>query len=296
MSEQLSMRVNLSGVVLENPLVVASGIVPPVPSLVRKVCLNYRPGAITSKSLTSEPLPPHRSPTVLPLRGVWINAVGLGNPGSPIAKDLRTECVTITSLAGQRSEDFLRAVEDVQKYSDIIELNLSSPNRLGFGASLKNRVREIVKDVRGATAIPLFVKLGPWDDVVSIAGSALEGGSNGLTLVNTIKGMAIDIRARRPALSYGTGGISGKGIHPVAVRVVYEVYREYGAEIIGMGGVYDWVDALELVMAGAKAVGVGTSLIEKGFGVIREIIEGLQQFTEEEGVNIQKLVGIANRR
>jgi len=153
-----------------------------------------------------------------------------------------------------------------------------------------------VKDAVSVSRVPILVKLGPWDNVVELAGKAISAGASGLTLINTMRGMAVDIESGRPILSYVTGGVSGRCIHSVAVRVIYEVYREYGVEIVGTGGVYTWRDVIEMMMVGAKMVGLGTVLVERGFEAINEIREGLKNYLASKGLKEEEIVGYAVKR
>jgi dihydroorotate dehydrogenase (subfamily 1) family protein len=284
----------LLGMELEDPFIVASGIIPNHGSSMREFCIQYRPSAITTKSFTLSPLDPHPPPTVIKVGECYMNAVGLANPGKDGLRSLDVPCKLIYSLAGSSPEEFGELASLVPKGSPI-ELNLSSPNRRGMGDSIAPMVREVVREVRSHTDNGILVKFGPRDDVVKLAGRALEAGANGLTLINTLKGMAIDVWEGKPILTYGTGGISGKCIHQLAVRVVGEVYREYGTEIVGVGGIYGWADAVELMLAGAKVVAVGTAIIDRGPTVLNEIREDFHRFLEEKGINATELVGAAVR-
>ena len=142
-----------------------------------------------------------------------------------------------------------------------------------------------------------MAKLGLVDRLVEAAGKALEAGARGLVLINTLRAMVIDVYAMRPVLGNSVGGLSGPAIHPVAVRAVYEVYREHSCDIIGVGGVEDWRSAAELILAGARAVQVGTAIVTRGEQIIGEIVKGLEDYLNEVGVNsLEELVGAAHKR
>ncbi|AAY80905.1 dihydroorotate dehydrogenase PyrD [Sulfolobus acidocaldarius] len=290
--------IQVAGVNFEDPIVIASGIVPPTKEYMQNVCEKYEPSAITSKTLTYSPLEPHRSPTFVKISdNCYLNAIGLGNPGIQILRDLgEIKCKLIISIGGSNVNEYIDAVSKINDIPVMIELNVSSPNRRGFGESNLTYVEEIVKNVKSIVKKPVFVKLGPWDNIVEIAGRALSAGADGLTLINTLKGMLIDVEDFKPILSYGTGGISGKCIHALAVRVIHDVFKEYEPEIIGVGGVFDWRDAIELISVGAKLVGLGTVLVEKGFDVIREIREGIGTYLEEKGLKVEEIRGIGVKR
>lgn len=297
--------IRIVNIEFKDPFIISSGILPLVPRYVNKVCLNYSPSGITTKTLTLYPLEPHKPPTLFKIQdGCYINAIGLGNPGVDALKEfqIQGDCNIIVSIGGSSVDEFVKATEKVEEFAKqnnklkIIELNLSSPNRKGYGESTAKYTLQIAKDVSSITSLPVFVKLGPWDNTVELAGKALEGGAKGLSLINTLKGLVLDLEEFKPILSYGTGGISGKCIHALAVRVIHDVYKEYKAEIIGMGGVFTWRDAVELMAVGAKLIGLGTVLIDQGFEVIKGIREGFERFLKEKGLKIEELIGIGVRK
>ncbi|QKQ99551.1 dihydroorotate dehydrogenase [Metallosphaera tengchongensis] len=289
--------IRLSGIELRDPFVIASGIVPDVPEYMARVCQEFSPSAITTKTFTLNPLEPHKPPTLVKISdGCFLNAIGLGNPGIKVMGSMEVPCNLFVSVGGSSLEEIVETAIIGEGKASLIEINLSSPNRRGYGADTAKFVREIVKEVKGKVRKPIFVKLGPWDNVVDLAGKALEGGADGLTLINTVKGMKLDVDAGKPVLSYGTGGVSGRCIHPLAVRVIGEVYSEYSAQIIGTGGVFSWEDAMELFLAGATAVGVGSAILERGFEVLNELRVGLTAFMEEKGINLSDVIGMAVRK
>jgi len=149
--------------------------------------------------------------------------------------------------------------------------------------------------VKSTVKIPVWAKLGYTREIVSEAGRVLAAGANALVLINTIPAVVIDVYARKPVLTNITGGLSGPPIHPVTLYAVYSVYREYRCEIIGVGGVVDWVSALDTILAGARAVQIATGFYLKGYGVVREILTGIVKYMEESGVkSIEELVGAAH--
>ncbi len=290
--------VRIAKVEMEDFLTVASGMVPDVPQYISRVCEAVKPSSLTLKTVTVNPMEPHKAPTVLKFHeGCYMNAIGLGNPGPAFLTNLRSACQLIVSVGGSSVEEITRAAELLKDFGSIMEVNLSSPNRKGFGESMSTYTFEVAKSVKGVLGRkPLFIKLGPWDNVIEMAGKALSGGADGLTLINTLKGMKIDLNSFSPYLTYGTGGISGRCIHPLAVRVIHDVYREYEPEIIGMGGVFDWEDAVELMSVGAKLVGVGTAVVEAGFQVLGEIRRGVNEFLSEKGLRLCDIIGRAVKK
>lgn len=299
----------VAGIEFKDPFIISSGIVPLVDKFMNKICEKYSPSAITMKTLTLNALEPHKPPTVIKLsNGCYMNAIGLGNPGIDSLEgfQVKSNCNLILSIGGNSVGEIKKVVERFEELRTtnkalrekvkMIELNLSSPNRKGYGESTSKFTLDITKEVSSVTSLPVFVKLGPWDNTVELAGKALEGGAKGITLINTLKGLALDREEFKPILSYGTGGISGKCIHQLAVRVIHDVYKEYDTEIIGMGGVFTWEDALELIAVGAKLVGLGTAIIDRGYEVILEIREGFNTYLKEKGLKIEEVIGIGVRK
>jgi dihydroorotate dehydrogenase (NAD+) catalytic subunit len=239
--------------------------------------------------------------------GGFVNAVGLANPGAREAsklvrliKDSLGGAPVIASAAGSSVEEFLEVsalLEDGG--ADAVELNLSCPHFRGGGIELgqdPNLVGETVKNVAGSLKVPVIAKLGLSDRLVDSAVKALGGGARALTLINSVKAIKIDVYTKKPVLSNKVGGLSGPAIHPIAVRAVYDVYRETGADIIGVGGVRDWETAVELILAGARAVQVGAMLLEKGELIVAEIIRGIEKYLWVEGIqSVRDLVGLAHK-
>ncbi|ACP35634.1 dihydroorotate dehydrogenase family protein [Sulfolobus islandicus Y.G.57.14] len=289
--------IKIKDITFNDPLTIASGIIPDVPNYVTTVCEKYKPSAITTKTVTLNPLGPHKPPTVIKLHdGIYMNAIGLGNPGAKAINEINVSCPLIVSVGGASINEIKEVVKVIESKAKIIEINVSSPNRKGYGESLSTLIGDIVENVKSVTRLPVFVKLGPWDNVVELAGRALEKGADGFTLINTIRGLIVDIETFKPILYYGTGGVSGRCLYPVALRIIRDVYEEYGVDIIGVGGVYDWTDVIGMLAVGAKLVGLGTVLIEKGFSIIEEIRKGLQSYLFEKGLKFEDIIGISVRR
>ncbi len=285
--------IRIANVEMDDFLTVASGIVPDVPEYISRVCEEIRPTSLTLKTFTLNGVEPHRPPTVVKFHdSCYMNAIGLGNPGVGLLKEIGNPCQLIVSIGGSSVDEIAKAAEVAKPYGMIIEVNLSSPNRKGFGESMARYTKEVATAVKDVVKDkPVFIKLGPWDETLELAGKALEGGADGLTLINTLKGMKIDLNSFSPYLSYSTGGISGKCIHPLAVRIVHDVYKEYEPEIIGVGGVFSWEDALELASVGAKIIGVGTAILDEGFSVLKEIRNGVNEFLSEKGLRFSDVIG-----
>jgi dihydroorotate dehydrogenase (NAD+) catalytic subunit len=296
----------LAGVPLQTPLIAAAGTAGTVDELGDVIDLRLL-GAVTTKSITHEPRDGNAPWRIIPARGGMLNAIGLANKG--LARFLEEElprvralpCKVFASVAGHSEADYVAVAGALDATGEfpIIELNLSCPNTgtgRHFGSDAES-VRGILAAVRPAVQRSrLFVKLAPdLADPIATCRAAIDGGAQGLTLCNTMPAMAIDVRTRRPRLSRGSGGLSGPAIHPIAVRVVREVHRSVAKDarvpIIGIGGVVHWEDAAELLLAGATAVGIGT-LLFIDHGAVRRIVQGLQDWCSEQGVqSIGELVG-----
>ncbi len=247
--------------------------------------------AFITKSVTLDPRPGHPYPQIVPTAGGWLNSQGLPNHGLAgfLAKDLpflRTLGIPlIVSIAGETVQEFVTLAHCLSQEEGVaaVELNVSCPNvdrGLVFGVD-PQLTRDLVAAVRAVCARPVFVKLTPnVTDIVSIARAAEEAGADALSLINTLVGLAIDVQTRRPKLGAGTGGLSGPAIRPIAVRMVWEVARHCRIPVIGMGGVATVEDTLEFLIAGARAVAVGSAVIDRP-GVATEIRAGLVRYLQE---------------
>lgn len=299
-----SLHVSIGELKLRHPVMNASGILGSEPAHV-DILVDLGFSAVVSKTFTRERREGYSTPIIVELRnGGLLNAVGLANPGkigiAPFVKRGRELNVPIiVSVGGSSEEEFAElAIEAERSGASAIEVNLSCPHVKGAGLEIgsdPSAVFSVIKSVSSAVSVPVFAKLGLNDKVVDIAGKALEGGADGLVLINTIRAMAIDVYAMRPILSNKFGGLSGPPIHPIAVMVVYDIYAEYGAEIIGCGGISTWEDAAEMILAGAKAIQIGTALAFNK-DIVREVVSGLEKWLRDLGASsIEELVGASHR-
>lgn len=295
------LRVNICGVELKNPVIAASGTFGfgrEFDEIYDISCL----GGVSTKGLTLEPRPGNPTPRIAEGHGVILNAVGLQNPGVEafIRDDLAflkgKGVAVIANVAGKTIEDYAAICARLDGLADMIELNISCPNvrcgGMAFGIRPEN-VEEVTRAAKGALKrTPLMVKLSP--NVENIAVNALaaqSGGADCVSLINTLTGMVVDIERRRPLIANNTGGVSGAGIRPVAVRMTYEVCRAVSIPVIGMGGITRAEDALEFIIAGASAVQVGTANFTDTLAMPK-IIEGLNEWMDAHGVkNIEEICG-----
>lgn len=295
------LRVNVCGVPFKNPVIAASGTFGFGKEFNEIYDISVL-GGISTKGLTLEPRLGNPTPRIAEGYGVILNAVGLQNPGvEEFVRDdlpfLRSkDAVVIANVAGRTIDDYAGICARLDGLVDMVELNISCPNvkcgGMAFGIRPES-VKEVTRAAKSALKkTPLIVKLSP--NVESIAANALaaqEGGADCLSLINTLTGMVIDIERRRPLIANNTGGVSGAGIRPIAVRMVYEVCQAVSVPVIGMGGITCAEDALEFIIAGASAVQVGTANFTDTLAMPR-IIAGLNEWLDRHGVpNIEELRG-----
>lgn len=282
----------------DDPIIIASGIVPDIPEFMAKICKKYNPSALTTKTFTLNPINPHNPPTIIKIANkCYMNAIGLGNPGISVIDEINVkDCKLFVSIGGSSVDEIVNTAIIAERKADLIEINVSSPNRKGYGESLANLAHEIVKNVKGIVKKPVFIKLGPWDNVNEIAGKALSAGADGLTLINTLKGFYVDTEEFKPVLYYGTGGISGKCIYPLALRIIKDIYTEYEPDIIGVGGVFSYRDVIGMISVGAKLVGLGSVIIDQGFESIGKIRKGLYSYLKKKGLKLENIFAITVKK
>lgn len=297
----VDLSVDLAGIRLANPILSASGTFGYAQEFAPYLDLN-RLGAIVVKTITRHARAGNPAPRIAETPAGMLNAIGLQNVGLeafireklPYLRTLRPPL--IVNVAGHSVEDFRDLVKRIGDEEGVagIELNLSCPNVAGgldFSTDPAMTAR-VVRAARDATRLPLFAKLSPnVTDIVSIACAAAEGGADGLSLINTLVGMAIDVRTREPRIGNLTGGLSGPAIRPVAVRMIWQVARAVRLPIIGMGGVETGENAAELMLAGATAVAVGTaSFINPAAATT--VLDGLAAYCGNAGVaKVCELIG-----
>ncbi len=296
-----NLAVKLSGVELKNPIMPASGTFGSGKEFDEYLDLN-RLGMVVTKGVADVPWKGNATPRVAETYGGMLNSVGLQNPGIehfirediPFLQNYNTR--TMVNIAGRSIEEYVRVVTALQNQPvDLLELNISCPNikegGVAFGTDVDMAYR-VTKKVKEASRQPLIVKLSPnVTDIVAVAKACEAAGADGISLINTLLGMKMDIKTRRPLLANTFGGLSGPAIKPVALRMVYQVAKEIKIPIIGIGGITTWEDALEFILAGATAVQVGTANFRNP-RVMVEIIEGLENYLKEENIDgIEELIG-----
>ncbi len=303
LSVQLAPR-NKKGLLLANPVMVASGTFgygTEYASLIEIQKL----GAIVTKGITLKPREGNPQPRLVETAAGLLNSIGLENIGveallkekAPIWASWQVP--VIVNIAGERIEEYAELAQKLDKAEGIggLEINISCPNlaRGGMEFGIEPEVAAAVTEaVRKKTSLPLIVKLTPnVTDIVEIARAVVAAGADALSLINTLKGMAIDIAKRRPILGSISGGLSGPAIKPIALYQVYRVAQEVEVPVIGCGGIASASDALEFIMAGATAIQVGTAIFSNPRAPL-DILEGIKRFMEKEGISdLNELIGAA---
>jgi len=300
------LRVNLAGLCLENPTMLASGILGYSAETLKSVAEGGA-GAVVTKSVGLKPRSGYANPTVVQVECGLINAVGLPNPGiEEFVKDIGEakavlKAPLIVSVYGFSAEEYAVVVKmAVKAGADAVELNVSCPHVRETGAEIGQNPKvlaEVVEKVKKSVEKPVFVKLSPnVTDIVEVAEAAAKAGADAITAINTVRAMAIDLETAKPILSNKRGGLSGPAIKPIAVRCVYDIYERVKKPIIGCGGITSWRDAVEFMLAGASAVQIGTAIALKGPSVFRLVTRGINAYLKRKGFrSVSEIVGLAHR-
>ena len=297
----MNMSVNIAGVEWKNPVTVASGTFGSGAEYSEFADLN-KLGAVTTKGVANVPWAGNPTPRVAEVYGGMLNAVGLQNPGIELfcKRDIpflkQYDAKIIVNVCGHSTEEYVAVVERLaDEPVDLLEINISCPNvkegGIAFGQDPK-AVEAITKEMKRHAKQPVIMKLSPnVTDITEMARAAEAGGADALSLINTITGMKIDVNRRKFVLANQTGGMSGPAIHPVAVRMVYQTAQAVNIPIIGMGGIMNAEDAIEMILAGATAVSVGTANFTDPT-VTEKIVAGIEEYMKKYRINdIKELIG-----
>ncbi len=302
----VDISVAISSLKLENPTLLASGILGISPKTFMRIKKSGA-GGIVTKSIGLKPNDGYSAPTLVEVEGGYLNAMGLPNPGcEAFSEELKEadwlDMPIVVSVFGSSTEELVKIVDTFEDTPcKAFELNLSCPHVSNVGVEVGSdpkSVYELTSAIKQKSKKPLFVKVTPMvPDVIEIAKAAEEAGADGITAVNTMKGMVIDLQIGRPILHNRVGGLSGPALKPVAIRCVYELYKSLDIPIIGCGGVSTWEDAIEFFMAGATAVQVGTAIASKDLNLFQEIVDGIIKYLEKKGHDdLKGIIGIAHKR
>ena len=301
------LSVDLAGMRLINPTMLASGILgysaEPLAEIAKRGC-----GGVVTKSVCLKPRIGYANPTIVEAGVGLINAMGLPNPGiDEYAEELSEMKSTlpipvVASVFGFSAAEYVVVSKKaVRAGVDGVELNVSCPHVRDTGSELGQDPRllsKVVRAVKAAVDKPVLVKLTPnVTSVVELARTAERDGADALTIMNTVKAMAIDVETGMPILANQVGGLSGPAVKPIAVRHVFDVYETVEIPILGCGGIGDWRDAVEFLLAGASAVQIGTAVAMRGVGVFGEVVRGIRTYMRKKGLrSVGEIVGLSHRR
>ncbi len=297
--EDIKLKINIGGVELKNPVMTASGTFAAGREYSEYIDLS-RLGAVVVKGISAEPWQGNPPPRIAETYGGMLNSIGLQNLGAEhfIREDIQFlrefDTKIVVNIIGRTIEEYCQVAEILQDADiDLVELNISCPNLkkggVSFGTNPSN-VAEVTKEVKKYLKQPLIVKLSPnVSDIVQIAKAAEAEGADAISMINTLLGMAIDIHGKKPVLANVTGGLSGPCIKPVALRMVYQSFKEISVPIIGMGGIMNSDDAIEFIMAGATGVAIGTANFINPRATI-DVLDGILNYCEK--YNIKDIMDI----
>jgi dihydroorotate dehydrogenase (NAD+) catalytic subunit len=260
-------------------------------------------GGVVTKSVGITPRDGHPGPVIVETPSGVLNALGLPNAGLAFADELEPLIAEverkplIVSIFGANADEFVELARTFCRFADAFELNLSCPHAQGYGIEVGSRpalVESITRSVKKQVELPIWVKLTPnVTDITEIGHAAEKGGADAVVAINTVKGMAIDVESGRPVLGNAFGGLSGGAIRPVAVKCVYDLYEALKIPIVGVGGVGSYEDALELIMAGAKAIQIG-SAVARDLSIFQRVANGIDRFLARKGMTLEEAVGSAH--
>ena len=303
-SDSSKLNVEVAGISLRNPAILASGFLGISQAIFERI-YKEGAGAVVSKSISRYPMEGYRNPTVVVLENKsYINAVGLSNPGcESFYEEVRTndKVPLIVSLVGSDPSDFEVMTGKLDKSRIIgFEINLSCPHVQKLGMEVGDdpqMVKSIVETTKSNTTKPVFVKVGIGStNLIDISQAAIDAGADGITAINTIRAMKISIDNFDPILSNTVGGLSGTSIKPIAIRCVYELSKKFNVPVIGCGGVSNWADAVEFMIAGAASFQVGTAIGFDGMSIFNSINTGIVKYLERKGYqSVKELIGRSHK-
>ena len=300
------LSVEFAGIKLPNPTILASGILGVSGEMLIRVS-RAGAGAVVSKSFNRKGREGYRNPSFIEVQGGFLNALGIPNPGM---EEMREEVETasrqrvpvIASVFGFDAEEFAESAMMGERGGAIaVELNVSCPHVKEVGVEIGQRpkvVAEVTQTVKSRVHVPVFVKLSPnVTDITEVARAAEGAGADAITAINTVLGTAVDVDSGFPILGGVLGGLSGPAIHPIALRAVFQISQAVRIPVIGVGGIEDWKGAVQMMMAGASAVQIGSAVTSKGLEVFREVNTGIEKFLERKGYSsVREIVSVASTR
>lgn len=302
-SDPNDLSIEIAGIHFRNPLLLASGFLGISQEIFNRL---YRSGlgAVVSKSISVDPMEGYKGPTIVSInQKSYLNAIGLSNPGADaFSEEISSNTVPlIISLVGSSETEFPNLIKKFDKLNILgYEINLSCPHVAKMGMEVGDDptlVTKIIKTIKANTKKPVIIKVGIGNvDVVKLADIIEESGADAITAINTIRAMAINTETGMPILSNKIGGLSGSSIKPIGVRCVYEISKKVSIPVIGCGGIMNWEDVIEYMLAGATTVELGSVIGYHGLGVINKIIKGISGYLDKKGYkSIKEIIGIAHR-
>jgi len=301
------LAIEIAGLRLSNPTMLAAGILGLSGASLLEAAKNGA-GAVVTKSVGLKPRVGYANPTVVQVDCGLLNAMGLPNPGAKdFAEEIRElkrrrlKVPVIASVFGFSSKEFADAARILTRVgADAIELNVSCPHVDKTGSEIgqdPSLIAKVVKQVKNAVDTPVMIKLTPnVANIVEVAKAGVEAGADAIVAINTVRAMTINVETTRPILGNKVGGLSGPAIKPIAMRCVYEIYENVKVPIIGCGGVANWRDAVEFMLAGASAVQIGSAISSEGLQVFRSITEGIDSYITDKGFrSVREIVGLSHR-
>ena len=300
-----NLATKMAGISVDNPLMLASGILGMAPSTLRRAA-SAGAGSVVTKSVGLTARDGYANPTIHIIGSYGlINAIGLPNPGvDEFIREFQNEDFNfpvIYSVFGSSPQEYSEVTKRLLTLNPAaFELNLSCPHVKTVGSLIgedPHMVYKVVREVKSSVGIPVFAKISPnVTDVVEIAESAAKGGADAIVAINTVKAMAIDVDAMMPILANKSGGLSGPAVKPIGLKIVYELYESVKVPIIGVGGIQYWKDAVEYLLAGAVAAQIGSAVMWKGLDVFGEILAGLRKYmAKKDFSSIEEIVGGAHK-
>jgi len=302
-SDPSALSIDIAGIHFRNPLLLASGFLGISQEIFNRL---YRSGlgAVVSKSISVDPMEGYKGPTIISInQKSYLNAIGLSNPGADAFSDeiSNNTVPLIVSLVGSSATEFPNLIKKFDKLNILgYEINLSCPHVAKMGMEVGDDptlVTKIIKTIKANTKKPVIIKVGIGNvDVVKLADIIEESGADAITAINTIRAMAINTETGMPILSNKIGGLSGSSIKPIGVRCVYEISKKVSIPVIGCGGIMNWEDVIEYMLAGATTVELGSVIGYHGLGVINKIIKGISGYLDKKGYkSVREIIGIAHR-
>jgi len=303
---QPNVAIDVAGLHLRNPIILAAGVLGLSGASLRSAW-GAGAGAVVTKSLGLKPRTGYSNPTMVDVGCGFLNAMGLPNPGvEEFVDEVKAakkgdEILLVASVFGESPQNFAEAASVMEDAGvDGIELNVSCPHVKAAGMEIGQDptiLKNVVRAVKNSVQIPVFTKLTPnTSHIKDLARTVEQAGGDGIVAVNTLRAMAIDVETGRPILANKIGGLSGPALKPVALRCVYEIAQTVNIPVIGCGGVTSWRDVIEFLLAGARAVQIGSAIAYKDLAVFHEVVTGVKEYLQrKECGEVEDIIGLSQK-